>query len=511
MSSACIRTVVQEGMNAINIEVQVQIINGQPALGIVGLGDKAINESKERVKAAINAIGLSIPAKKITINLAPSDILKEGSHFDLPIAIGILTAMGIFNTDKIKDYIIMGELALDGRIMPVNGVLPAAMFANNFELGIICPFDNSQEAVIASKTLEIIAPMNLQQLVNHFRGSQFIQRPILDRNVFENRSYSGDFFDVRGQYITKRAMEVAASGGHHILMYGPPGTGKSMLAHRILSILPNMSSDEILECGILKSISGNSQSNMFSPERPYRDPHHSISLPALIGGGRSAKPGEISLAHNGILFLDEIAEFQPSILDGLRQPLENGHVTINRVNADATYPAKFQLIAAMNPCRCGYYGDPARECKKAPGCAQDYQKKISGPILDRIDIHVEVSNFIPSIEDNGDDRGEKSTTIKERVLNARMIQENRYKDSNISINSELSGSLINQFCVLSENAKKTMQKAIDKLNLSMRSYNKILKISRTIADINQNEKIEDKDLLEAIGYRSKIINTESKN
>ncbi len=507
VSAVCLKTVTFEGMDIIEVETQVHIANGQPSFTVVGLGDKAVRESRDRIKAAINSLGLSMPAKRITINLAPSDLIKEGAHFDLPIALGVLCAMGIISSENVEKYVTMGELALDGRILPVNGVLPAAIYSNAMQLGFICPKVNANEALFASADLEIIAPENLQQLVNHLKGFQFCVRPVIDKSVFHhNPTNKGDLYDVRGQFAAKRALEVAAAGRHNILMYGSPGTGKSMLASRILSILPPMSSREILESNTILSIAGELKNGTFVVNRPYRDPHHSSSMPAMIGGGRDARPGEVSLAHNGVLFLDEFAEFPRGVLDSLRQPIENGYINVSRINKCATYPAKFQLIAAMNPCKCGYFGDSAKECKKVPLCAGDYQAKISGPIIDRIDLHVEVGNFAPSIEDNGSDRGEKSSVVAARVAGVRALQAQRYKGIGITTNSDLIGENIAKYCILNEKSKAILQNAIDKLNLSMRSYNKILKVSRTIADMNQHEIIEEKDLLESLAYRSKLVN-----
>jgi len=509
-NSLYIKTVTFEGIDIIEVETQIHITNGNPSLIIVGLGDKAIRESRDRVQAAINSLGLSLPAKKITINLSPSDVAKEGAHFDLPIAVAILTAMKILSIEQVEKYIVLGELALDGRILPVLGVLPTSIYANAIDHGIICPVLNGSEAAMSSSEIEIIAPENLQQLINHFKGIQFCTRPVFSNDIFINNSNYGDLYDVRGQFATKRALEVAACGGHNMLMYGPPGTGKSMLALRILSILPPMNPQEILQTSIIRSISGELKNNTFSSNRPYRDPHHSSSMPAMIGGGKGANPGEISLAHNGVLFLDELPEFPRLILDSLRQPIENGYINVSRVNKHVTYPAKFQLIAAMNPCKCGYFGNTGKECKKIPFCAQDYQAKISGPIIDRIDIHVQVSNFIPSLQDDGTDRGERSDVVAKRVLRVRQIQAERYKDEEFSINNDLIGESISKYCILSEKAQEIMKNAIDKMDLSMRSHNKILKVARTIADMSGIEVIGERELFESLAYRAKLIKMNTK-
>lgn len=504
MSSVSLNTCCFEGTEVIPVETQVHIANGLPSLTIVGLGDKAVKESRDRIRAAISSIGIQLPAKRITINLAPADIVKEGSHFDLPITLAILAAINAIDENAANKYLILGELALDGRILPVSGILPAAINANALEIGIICPADNAQEAIMAGRALDIIPAKNLTQLINHLKGISYIEAPDFNPEILTINK-TQDMYDVRGQFAAKRAIEIAASGRHNIIMYGPPGTGKSMLASRLSSILPEMSTREILESSIIRSIAGEFKYGMFLSDRPYRDPHHSSSMPAIIGGGRDAKPGEISLAHNGILFLDELPEFQRNVLDSLRQPIENGYVNVARVNKHAKYPAKFQLVAAMNPCKCGYFGNENKECKKVPNCAQEYQAKISGPIMDRIDIHVEVSNFIPKLEDDASDRGEKSDTIKARVAKARDIQLRRYKGTDIITNSDLNGEMISKYCILSDKAKIIMQNAIDKLDLSMRSHNKILKLARTIADMSEHDEINDRDILESLSYRAKIL------
>jgi magnesium chelatase family protein len=502
-----VKTVAFEGIEIIEVEAQVHITSGMPSFTIVGLGDKAVRESKDRIKAALQSIGITIPAKKITINLSPSDIEKNGAHFDLPIALALLAALNLLPHEEISKYIVLGELALDGRILPILGTLPAAIYANSVDMGVICPKENGSEAALASSEIDIIAPLDLTALINHIRGIQLQTRPKLDPSFLtESEEYRGDFFDVRGQFAAKRALEIAAAGSHNLLMYGPPGTGKSMLASRILSIMPQMSSVEILQTSIIKSIAGELKNGSISSSRPFRDPHHSSSMPAMIGGGKNANPGEISLAHNGILFLDELAEFPKSLLDSLRQPIENGYINVSRVNKHVRYPAKFQLIAAMNPCKCGYFGNESKQCKKTPNCAIDYQSRVSGPIMDRIDLHVQVSNFAPTLDDNGSDRGEKSSIIKARILKARKLQAERYLEIGIEVNDDLIGDQISYFCKLDDKAKPIMQNAIEKLDLSMRSHNKILKVARTIADLKGSNLISDGDLFEALSYRAKVLN-----
>lgn len=419
---ARINTVAFEGVDVRPIDVQVQITKGLPAFRVVGLPDKAVAESRERVRAALHAMGLSLPAKRITINLAPADVQKEGSHYDLPIALGLLSAMDVLSDSDLISYAALGELSLDGRIRPVAGVLPAAMHAVEQDMGLICPAGSGGEAAWAGD-LEIIAAPSLMQLINHIKGDQ-----VLDPPEPQAKSSAGpipDLTDVRGQEIAKRALEIAAAGGHNMLMVGPPGSGKSMLAKRLPGILPPMSSREALDVSIIHSITGYLKDGALIDRRPFRDPHHSASLPALVGGGHKATPGEISLAHNGVLFLDELPEFQRNTLESLRQPLESGETLIARANHHVRYPARFQLIAAMNPCRCGYFDDPARACTQAPRCAVKYQAKISGPLYDRIDLHVDVP-AVDARDLSGPKTGEDSATVRNRVITARRAQ---YNDS----------------------------------------------------------------------------------
>ena len=385
-----VSTVAFEGIEARAVDVQVQVAPGLPAFNIVGLPDKAVSEAKERVRAALVASGLALPARRITINLAPADLPKEGSHYDLPIALGLMAAIGAIPQDAISGFTVLGELGLDGGIAPVAGVLPAAIGANARGQGLICPAACGPEAAWASPEIDIVAAQSLIQLANHFKGTQVLTRP--QPKIRELDGVPLDLADIKGQESAKRALEVAAAGGHNLLMIGPPGAGKSMLAARLPSILPPLLPAELLEVSMIASVAGEIEGGALTNRRPFRSPHHSASMPALVGGGLRARPGEISLAHNGVLFLDEMPEFSAQVLDSLRQPLETGDVAIARVNHRITYPARFMLVAAMNPCRCGRANDPGFACKRGPNtrCVAEYQGRLSGPLLDRIDLHIEV-------------------------------------------------------------------------------------------------------------------------
>lgn len=497
---ARINTITFNGLDILEVDLQVQISAGLPAFTIVGLPDKAVAESKERVRAALQSLGLSLPAKRITINLAPADLLKEGSHFDLPVALGVLCGMGVIPAEELSHYLVLGELGLDGSIISVNGVLPVAIKANTNNLGLICPAAQGSEAVW-SGLKDIIAADSLLSLINHFKGLQLITTPTAQTR--EKKYNPLDMRDVKGQESAKKALEVAAAGGHNLLMVGPPGSGKSMLAARLTTILPPLTPEEALETSMIASIAGELKDGKISFERPYRDPHHTASTPALVGGGRQAKPGEISLAHNGVLFLDELPEFNRPTLEALRQPLENGCVSISRVNAHTVYPAHFQLVAAMNPCRCGHLGTPELECSRAPLCAQEYQSKISGPLLDRIDIHIEVPAVSPW--DLADvKQGEGSAQILERVLQARELQAERFRaygSPNLKTNSELKGELLEKIVVLEADAQDLLVSFSARNHLSARAYHRTLRLARTIADLQNVQKINKLHIAEALSYR----------
>ena len=418
---AHIPTVAFEGISVVDIDVQVQAAPGLPAFTIVGLPDKAVGESRERVRAALHALGLALPPKRITVNLAPADLLKEGGHYDLPIALGLLAVIGVVPADEVSRFIAMGELALDGSLASVAGVLPAAIHASGSGRGLICPAGQGPEVAWAGEG-DVLAAASLLQIINHFKGTQVLAPPM--KPVPHRRNHGGpalDLADVKGQESAKRALEIAAAGGHNLLMSGPPGAGKSMLAARLADLLPPLSPPEILEVSMIQSLAGTLAGGQLTDRRPFRDPHHSASVAALVGGGHRVKPGEIPLAHLGVLFLDELPEFDRRALEALRQPLETGRVSVARVNAHVTYPARVQLVAAMNPCRCGYLGDPARACVRAPKCADSYQNRLSGPLLDRFDLHIEVPP-VPPVDLGLAPPGESSGAVAARVLDARRRQ-----------------------------------------------------------------------------------------
>ncbi len=502
---AKIKTFSFNGVDVVEVDVQVKITESHnPHFAIVGLPDKAVGESKERVRAAITSTGLAWSYKRITVNLAPADLQKEGGHFDLPIALGILIEMGLLAQSEIERFFILGELSLDGSINSIGGIISAAIGANQRNCGIICPAINGREAAWAGD-LEIIAAPNLLSLINHLKGNQSLPRP-QNNQILETPTYP-DLIDIKGQESARRALEIAAAGGHNMLMVGPPGTGKSMLASRLAGILPPPDLEEILQINMVHSVSGNILDGKLITNRPYRSPHHSCSMPAMIGGGVKAKPGEVSLAHCGILFLDELAEFPRQVLDSLRQPLETSEVSVARVNARINYPANFQLIAAMNPCRCGYLGDTARECKKAPNCGEEYKNKISGPLLDRIDITINVLQVDIFAQDLG--KREASKSVAQRVLAAREIQKNRYElessMQNIAkLNSKIEGQTLEKFTELDEKCREILKKSVEKMSTSMRGITRILRVARTIADLENSEQIKQHHLLEAISYRRKI-------
>lgn len=499
---ARIGTAAFKGIEVLPVNVEVHISNGLPTFTIVGLPDKAVAESKERVRSALNSIGLSLPAKRITVNLAPADVLKEGSHFDLPIALGVLGAMEIIPSDRLCSYWAMGELGLDGRIAPVSGVLPAAVAANAAQAGFICPSAQGAEAVWAGGK-DILAPKTLSELVACLKNSTALEPPAPQNAEDDLLSYP-DLKDVKGQENAKRALEIAAAGGHNLLMSGPPGAGKSMLAARLPGLLPEMSANEILETSMIHSVAGLLKDGSLISHRPFRAPHHSASMPALTGGGQKAKPGEISLAHNGVLFLDELPEFQRTALEALRQPLETGEISVARANIHVSYPARFQLIAAMNPCRCGYLGSPGRECSRAPRCAEEYASRLSGPLLDRIDMHIDVPALAPWELAKTPD-GESSAAVKERVLSARERQKERYARSEagekISKNADASGSLLEKTALATDDALAFLLKAAEKMQLSARAYHRILRVARTIADLEQNDRILTAHIAEALSFR----------
>lgn len=499
-----VTTVAFEGIEARAVDVQVQVAPGLPAFNIVGLPDKAVSEAKERVRAALIASGLALPARRITVNLAPADLPKEGSHYDLPIALGLMAAIGALPQDAIAGFTVLGELGLDGSIAPVAGVLPAAIGANARGQGLICPAACGPEAAWASPEIEIVAAASLIQLANHFKGTQVLNRP--QPKIREIEGMPLDLADIKGQESAKRALEVAAAGAHNLLMIGPPGAGKSMLASRLPTILPPLTPTELLQVSMIASVAGEIEGGALTNKRPFRAPHHSASMPALVGGGLRARPGEISLAHHGVLFLDELPEFAAQVLDSLRQPLESGEVAIARANHRITYPARFMLVAAMNPCRCGRASDPGFACKRGANarCAADYQARLSGPLLDRIDLHIEVPP-VTAADLILPPPSEGSSEVAARVARARDIQAERYAalgQAGVLTNAQASGSLLEQVARADGAGLALLRDAADAMHLSARGYHRVLRVARTLADLDGAEKIGRVHLAEALSYRA---------
>lgn len=496
-----VSTVSFQGIDAVPVDVQIMVAPGKMGMHIVGLPDKAVAESRERVQSALHASGLSMPPKKVTINLAPADLPKEGSHFDLPIALGLMAALGAVPSDALNDYSVLGELSLDGTITPVAGVLPAAIAANGVGKGLICPYECGPEAAWADSEMNILAPVSLIGLANHFRGTQVLSRPQAVSRIAS--SALPDLSDIKGQETAKRALEVAAAGGHNMLLVGPPGSGKSMLAQRLASILPPLSPRELLDVSMVASIAGELAGGELSDRRPFRAPHHSASMAAMVGGGFKARPGEVSLAHNGVLFLDEFPEFTPQVLDSLRQPLETSECVIARANHRVSYPARIQLIAAMNPCRCGMAGEPGHTCARGARCKADYQARISGPLMDRIDLRVEVPSVSP-----GDliraKPGEASASVAERVARARLRQMRRYHKLDLdgmTVNAHCPTAMIETVADADEGALQILADAADKMKFSARGYHRILKVARTLADLDDADRVGRIHIAEAISYR----------
>jgi magnesium chelatase family protein len=497
---ARITTVAFQGIEAIPVDVQVLMTPGKPVFNIVGLPDKAVAESRERVHAALHASGLALPPKRITVNLAPADLPKEGSHYDLPIALGLMAAMGAVASDSAGEHVVLGELALDGRITSVAGVLPAAIGANALNRGLICPGPCGPEAAWAGEDLPVIAPDSLIALANHFRGTQVLARP--KPAIHPGSADIPDMRDIKGQESARRALEIAAAGGHNMLMVGPPGAGKSMLAARLPSILPPLSPRELLEISMIASIAGELTDGKLSDRRPFRSPHHSASMAAMVGGGVRARPGEVSLAHNGVLFLDEFPEFSPQVLDSLRQPLEAGETVVARANHRVTYPSRIQLIAAMNPCRCGMAGSPGHVCPRGLRCAADYQGRISGPLLDRIDIRIEVPGLAASdlIRPGA---SEPSADVAERVAAARAIQTQRYLGApKVRCNAQAGADLIETVAAPERAGMRLLEDAAGAMQLTARGYHRVLKLARTLADLDGAETVARIHIAEALSYRA---------
>jgi len=494
-------TVAFQGIEAVPVDVQVQIAPGLPAFIIVGLPDKAVKESGERVRAALIASGLSLPPKRITINLAPADLPKEGSHYDLPIALALMGAIGAIPPDALGNHLVLGELGLDGRLAHVQGILPAAIAAQARDLGMICPAASGPEAAWAGEGMEIIAGESLLALVNHLSGRQRAAQPV------PRRSPEGaglpDLSEVRGQEVARRALEIAAAGGHNLLMVGPPGAGKSMLAQRLPSILPPLEPRELLDVSMIRSVAGELEGGALSDRRPFRAPHHSASMAALVGGGLRVRPGEASLAHNGVLFLDELPEFSAQVLDSLRQPLESGEAVIARANARISYPARFQLVAAMNPCKCGMYGSPGHTCRRGEACRTDYQGRVSGPFLDRIDIRIDVP-AVSAADMMGPNTAESSSVVKARVEKARMVQRERYRRQGapeVLTNAAAGSQLIEAVAEPDRDSRALLLQAAEKFALSARAYHRVLKVARTLADLAGAEKVGRPHVAEALSYR----------
>src|SRR5438046_7745260 len=498
-----VATVAFEGIEARAVDVQVQVAPGLPAFNVVGLPDKAVSEARERVRAALVASGLALPARRITVNLAPADLPKEGSQYDLPIALGLMAAIGAIPADALSGFTVLGELGLDGSIAAVAGVLPAAIGANARGEGLICPAACGAEAAWASPEMEIIAASSLIQLANHFRGTQVLARPQPKIREFDGAQV--DLKDIKGQESAKRALEVAAAGGHNLLMVGPPGAGKSMLAARLPTILPPLMPAELLEVSMIASVAGEIEGGALTNERPFRSPHHSASMAALVGGGLRARPGEVSLAHHGVLFLDELPEFQPQALDSLRQPLENGEVAIARANHRVTYPARFMLVAAMNPCRCGRASDPGFACRRGPNtrCAAEYQTRLSGPLLDRIDLNIEVP-AVTAADLILPPPTEGSREVAERVTLARERQAARYAAigrPQVRTNAAVASAIL-EAVARPDGGLALLREAADAMRLSARGYHRVLRVARTLADLDGADKVGRVHLAEALSYRA---------
>lgn len=498
-----IATVAFEGIEARPVDVQVQLSNGNVAFTVVGLGDKAVAESRERVRSALIAAGLAMPARRVTVNLAPADMPKEGSHYDLPIALAIMAAIGAIPSDALAGFTVLGELALDGSITAVAGCLPAAVAANARGHGLICPADCGPEAAWASSDIEILAPRSLIQLANHFKGTQVMARP--QAAVRTSGPPMPDLRDIKGQESAKRALEIAAAGGHHLLMNGPPGAGKSMLAARLPSILPALTPRELLEVSMIQSVAGSLAGGTLTDRRPFRAPHHSASMAALVGGGLHARPGEVSLAHHGVLFLDELPEFHPQTLDGLRQPIETGEVAISRANHRVVYPSRFQLVAAMNPCRCGHATDPGYTCKRQQNerCMAQYQARLSGPLLDRFDLSIEV----PAVSASDlllPPAHEGSAEVAARVTRARDIQRRRYAElglPHVPSNSAAPANVIETVARLDPASQTLFRDAAERMRLTARGFHRVLKLARTLADLDGSEAVLRVHIAEALSYR----------
>jgi magnesium chelatase family protein len=491
-------TVAFHGVEARPVEVQCALSPGLPAFQIVGLPDKAVSEARERVRAALNAMALALPSKRITVNMSPADLPKEGSHFDLPIALALLGELGVIPKDEVERLVSLGELSLDGKLIPVIGTLPAALAAAQADCDLVCPKDCGAEAAWVG-AVKVIAPPSLLACMNHFQGKTIL--PPAQPGEVSLPARTRDLSDVRGQERAKRALEITAAGRHHFFMVGEPGSGKSMLAARLHGLLPPLDAEETLETSMIHSLAGLLDQGGISRARPYRDPHHTASMAAIVGGGRGAKPGEISLAHNGVLFLDELPEFSRQVLETLRQPLETGDVMVARANAHVKYPCRFMLVAAANPCRCGYLPDASRACARVPICGQDYLGKISGPMMDRFDLRVDVPAV--SVSDlSAAPQGETSQIVAQRVAEAWAIQKQRFNDApNVRLNADAEGAILEQIATPDSEAAALLNTVADRFKLSARGYHRVLRVARTIADLDGAQTVQKPHIAEAVSYR----------
>ena len=493
-------TVAFEGMEARVIEVQCALSPGLPSFSIVGLPDKAVSEARERVRAALSALKIALPSKRITINLSPADLLKAGAHFDLPIALSLLAALEIIPPDKVENTLALGELSLDGTLVPITGALPAALAAAAEERSLLCPEGCGREAAWVGET-DVFAAPDLARATAHLTGASPLQ-PAAPGEVLAEENCR-DLRDVKGQERAKRALEIAAAGRHHMLMTGPPGAGKSMLAARLPGLLPALSPEQALETSVIHSLAGLIRDGGISRRPPFRQPHHTASMAAIVGGGRGAMPGEISLAHNGVLFMDEFPEFSRAVLETLRQPVETGEVTISRANAHVRYPCRFLLVAAANPCRCGHLSDPSRACNRAPLCSEDYMGRISGPLMDRFDLRIELPPVsIRDLDLRQEGEGESSAEVAARVLRAHEMQCRRFAGKpGLFTNADAEGSVLGEIARPDEEGRAMLSRAAESFGLSARGYHRILRVARTIADLEGSEEVRQPHLAEALSYR----------